>query len=375
MNYRNMTSTNNDLSILGFGCMRFQTDKDGKIIYEEAEKMLKHAIDKGVNYIDTAYPYHKGESELVVGRILAGEYRNKVKLATKLPSWLIKTQDDMDRYLNEQLERLQTDHIDYYLVHALNKTFWKNLKELDVFSFLKKAQKEGKIVNIGFSFHDDLPLFKEIVDAFDWDFCQIQYNYYDQEYQAGQKGLDYAYEKGLGIIIMEPLRGGKLTSNIPADINTLWENHEVKRTPADWALRWIWNNPKVHVILSGMTTFEQLEENIEIAGASLPEMLTESDLNLIEDVRKLYKEKIKIDCTACKYCLPCPHGVNIPACFSCYNNAFVFNNKQRAKFEYTTFVGEATRADKCVKCGECEPKCPQNIKIIEELEKVTNYFA
>ncbi len=271
---RKMGKTGEEVSALGFGCMRLPTLQDGKIDLPEATKMLRFAIDNGVNYVDTAWGYHNGESEPFVGEALKDGYRERVHLATKLPSWLIKTREDMDHYLDEQLKRLQTDSIDFYLIHALNRRFWKNLKENDLFDFMDKALNQGKIKHIGFSFHDTLEVFKEIVDSYNWEFCQIQYNYVDLKYQAGAEGLRYASKKNMGIVIMEPLRGGRLANRVPPEVADLWKSAPKKRTPAQWALRWLWNDPDIGVVLSGMSNMEQVEENIETAKRAVPESLT-----------------------------------------------------------------------------------------------------
>ncbi len=376
MLYRKFGKADEMVSVLGFGCMRFPVfDGDTKKIDEgKSIEMLRHSIDNGVNYIDTAYPYHGGMSEGLVGKALQDGYRDKVYLATKLPSWLIKTKEDMDKYLNEQLERLETDYIDFYLVHALNENFWGNLTKNGLFDFLDSIIKDGRVKYVGFSFHDKVELFKEIVDAYDWTFCQIQYNFIDQDYQAGKEGLKYAANKGLGIVAMEPLRGGSLVSRVPDDIMSVWNTSQVKRTPAEWALKYIWDYPEISTVLSGMSTLEQVVENIGYADEGISGSLTDDDKKLIYKVRDLYKEKIQVNCTFCKYCLPCPVGVAIPRAFKFYNDGAMFNNIEGEKKGYNMFISEESRASKCIECGKCEAACPQNLPIIEDLKKVAKTF-
>ena len=385
MLYRTLGKTNEKVSALGFGCMRLPIiDGDTtKIDDEKAIKMIRHAIDEGVNYVDTAYPYHGtgmgngGESEPFVARALKDGYREKVNIATKLPSWLIKTREDMDKYLNEQLERLQTDKIDFYLVHALNKGSWENLKKLGIDEFLDSAIKDGRIRYAGFSFHDKLEVFKEIVDYYDWSFCQIQYNYLDENFQAGTEGLQYAANKGLGVVIMEPLRGGKIVKNLPQAVMDTFDKAEIKRSPAEWALRWVWNHPEVSVVLSGMNIMDNVTENIKTASEAAPDSLTEKELEIMNNVKRVFKERIKVNCTACEYCMPCPVGVNIPKNFTYYNEYSLFvtpETEKELKDRYSS-VGSNERADKCVECGKCEGHCPQSIKIRQELKNVTELFA
>lgn len=374
MLYRKMGKTNEEVSILGFGCMRLPVNEDKSINEDEATKMLRYAIDNGVNYVDTAWPYHRKESEPFVGRALQNGYREKVFLATKLPSWAIEKREDMDDYLNQQLEKLQTEVIDFYLIHALNKKWWKDLVENDLFDFMEKAKADGRINHIGFSFHDDLETFKKIVDDYDWEFCQIQYNYVDQDWQAGKEGLFYAAEKDLGIVIMEPLRGGRLTQNIPEDIKAVWNRGETQRSPAEWALRWLWNTPEISTVLSGMSTMAQVKENIQIANEGVANSLNQKELALVECVRGIYDDRTVVDCTQCEYCIPCPAGVNIPGCFRFYNDAHMFNAIEWGKRNYNAFIKDERKASNCIDCGECEEKCPQNIAIREELKKVVELF-
>lgn len=372
MLYREYGKTGEKVSILGFGCMRFPTTPDGKIDEEASTTMIEYAIEKGVNYYDTAYPYHGGESETFVGKALK-KHREKVFIATKLPSWEIKSREDMDRILNEQLEKLQTNYIDFYLVHALNKDYFANLKNNGLFEFLDTIKKEGKVRHIGFSFHDELHVFKDIVDSYDWEFCQIQYNYLDVNYQAGLEGLEYASERGLGIAIMEPLRGGRIATGIPQDIQELWNSAEIKRTPVEWALKYLWTDERVHVVLSGMSNFQHATDNIRIAESSPANELNEEELELITQVREKYESKIKVNCTKCRYCMPCPVGVDIPRNFELLNNASFFDAVNEFKNQYNNLKEEA-KASKCVKCGKCEKECPQFIQIRSKLEEVAATF-
>ncbi|MEA2008674.1 MAG: aldo/keto reductase [Chloroflexota bacterium] len=372
MKYRKFGQLDWECSVLGFGCMRFPTigGDAAKIEETESANMLHYAIDHGVNYIDTAYPYHNKQSEPFVGRVLKGEYREKVKLATKLPCWEVETADDFDRLLNEQLERLQTEQIDFYLLHALNKKSWDKVHGLDVLPWAERAIADGRIAHIGFSFHDEYPIFKEIIDAYDkWDFCQIQYNYMDINVQAGRKGLHYAASKGLAVIVMEPIRGGRLV-NPPDPIRALWDAATIQRTPADWALQWVWNQPEVPLLLSGMSTMEHVVENLASADVSGVGTMTEEELDIIQKVREKYQELIAIPCTQCEYCLPCPEGVNIPRVFDVYNDGIMYDKIESSKFTYNNFVPETERANLCVACRECEEKCPQDILISEWMPRV-----
>ncbi len=376
MKFRPLGKHNDQVSVLGFGCMRLPVvnGEYGKIDEEEARKQVRYAIDNGVNYIDTAYPYHEEASEGFVGRTLKDGYRERVFLATKLPSWLIRSREDMDRYLNIQLERLDTDHIDFYLLHALNRKYWDNYLKHDVFDFIAKAKASGKIRNIGFSFHDEYPVFEEIINSYDWDFCQIQMNYFDEEYQAGLKGLKLAGEKGIGVIIMEPLRGGRLAGAAPKEIQKIWDQSEKQISSAGWALRYLWNYPEVRTILSGMNNMEHINENIKEANQAEVGMLSEAEQHMIQDVKHAYKARIKVDCTNCKYCMPCPYGVNIPANFAFYNNASIFDDIEHFKNAYHEQLKPEEFANICQECGQCESLCPQHIEIISELKNVWEAF-
>lgn len=376
MLYRKMPKNGDELSILGFGCMRLPLKENKMIDEERARKQLRYAIDHGVNYIDTAWPYHMGKSEPFLGWALADGYREKVKLATKLPSWMVESRDDMDKFLNVQLERLNTDHIDYYLIHGLAGSLWGKVKKLGVADFLEKAKADGRIINAGFSFHGSGEDFRMIVDEYDWDFCQIQYNFLDEKNQAGTAGLEYAASKDLCVIIMEPLRGGNLARMVPPAVEEIWNEAKEKRTPSEWALRWVWNHPEVTVLLSGMNEETHIEENLAIADKAYPNSLTEAELQLVKKVEQKYRELMKAGCTGCSYCMPCPEGVDIPACFDVYNILHMFGNVDETKFRYavrlsgTLSGGNPEFASQCIQCGQCVEKCPQNLKIPELLEAV-----
>jgi hypothetical protein len=360
-----------DASVLGFGAMRMPlTGTDpAQVDVAAAIRMIRYAVDHGVNYIDTAHTYHAEQSEIIVGQALQDGYRKKVRLATKLPSWLIEKPEDFDRFLDGQLTKLQSSHIDFYLLHALNQSSWPKLRDWKVIDWAEKAIADGRIHHIGFSFHDEYEVFKEIVDGYDsWTFCQIQYNYMDTDYQAGTKGLEYAADNGLAVVIMEPLRGGQLTQSVPPSIRKIWNKAALKRTPAEWALQWIWNRPEVSVVLSGMSDMQQVSENIESADRSGAGTLSAADLAMIDKVREEYRRLAPIACTNCKYCLPCPNGVEIADIFKFYNDAVIYDNPRSPRFLYDNLNSDQ-QADSCVECFECEEKCPQGLPITEQLKQ------
>jgi len=376
MQYRIMPKNGDALSVLGFGCMRLPL-KDGKIDEPRAIRQIRGAIGQGVNYVDTAWPYHAGESELLLGKALRDGYRSRVKLATKLPSWMIKGRADMDRFLAAQLKKLETDHIDYYLLHSLDGAAWDNLERLGVLDFLDQAKRDGRIVNAGFSFHGLAGDFKRIVDAYPWIFCQIQYNYLDQTYQAGTAGLEHAAAKGLGVIVMEPLRGGNLgLPKPPAAVEAIWNESRVRRTPVEWALRWIWNRPEVTVLLSGMNDESHIRENLALADTAQADSLTQEELDLVDRASRAYRELMKVGCTGCGYCMPCPAHVTIPICFEEYNRLHMFGEVEAGKFRYALRMsgelvdGRPGYASQCVTCGACLEKCPQQIPIPDFLAQV-----
>jgi predicted aldo/keto reductase-like oxidoreductase len=344
-------------------------DDPGQIDEPEAMRMIRFAIDHGVNYVDTAYPYHRETSERFLGRALQDGYRERIKLATKMPCWKIETAEDFDRYLDEQLEKLQTGYVDFYLLHALNAKSWPKVRDLDVIRWAEGAIADGRIGHLGFSFHDKYEVFQEIVDATElWTLCQIQYNYMDIEYQAGTRGLRYAANKGLAVVVMEPLRGGRLTKSIPPGVQALWDDAPVTRTPAEWGLHWVWNQPEVSLLLSGMSTIEHVKENLTSAGRSGIGTLTDEELALLARAREAYEALCAIPCTDCKYCLPCPSGVNIPRVFEIYNDLMMYGDEDRAQMVYG-WLAEDQRANLCVECGECLEKCPQMIEIPDWLAK------
>jgi predicted aldo/keto reductase-like oxidoreductase len=373
MQYRKFGKLDWKVSALGFGAMRLPLldNTPSNVDEDEAIRMIRYAIDHGVNYLDTAYFYHAGRSEVVVGKALQGGYREKTRLATKLPAILIESAKDFDRYFDEQTERLQT-YPDFYLLHGLNKNLWRRIRDLGVIKWAEDIMKKGYIRYLGFSFHDDLNAFKEIIDAYNnWTFCQIQYNYIDKNFQAGTKGLKYAADKGLAVVVMEPLRGGGLTVEPPEEVANLWACASKKRSQAEWGLLWVWNQPEVSVALSGMNKMEQVEENVAIAERSGIGVLTSEELQLIDKVAAAYRGLNPIPCTNCQYCMPCPNGVEIPRIFALYNDVFVYNSLNDSRIRYSDGRGitKEQRADNCIECGECEEKCPQGIPIREWLKK------
>ncbi len=370
---RKNSKNGEELSILGFGCMRFPM-KGAGIDETRAIAMLRDAIDKGLNYFDTAYFYHNGKSEVLLGEALLDGYRERVKVATKLPPFLVSKLEGAKKIFETQCTRLKMDYIDYYLLHMLtDKATLDRMIAIGVMDWLEQLKMKGTIRNIGFSFHGSKADFEQILTAYPWDFCQIQYNYLDENNQATKSGLELAGSLKIPVIVMEPLRGGKLVNNLPKEVLAEFKSFDAQRSPAEWALRWIWNHPEVTVILSGMSDEAQLAENIRIASEAKANALTEAELLMFDRVKKILLEKTKIPCTGCGYCMPCPAGVDIPGCFSAYNDKYLLGNKRvRLKYMQTlgTFSKQPAYASLCKECGKCEHHCPQHIEIRKQLKVV-----
>jgi len=384
MTYREIGKTGKMVSSLGFGCMRLPTigGDNSKIDEEKAFEMINYAFENGINYYDTAYPYHsdgsgaQGQSEFFTGSALKDK-RDNVYIASKLPTWLIHSKDDPEKYLDKQLKALDTDYIDFYLLHALNLETYNSIKKLDIIKFLEKAKSDGRIKHIGFSFHDGFSAFEQIINDYNWAFCQIQYNILDKAYQAGEKGLNLAKEKGTGIIVMEPLRGG-LINDVVKPAKDILEKLNKDKSIVDWALSWLFNNKDISTVLSGMSTLDQVKENIKIADKNEADSMSGVELEAVDRVSKIISDSIKVPCTACKYCMPCPFGVDIPSCFSNYNSYYYFKegSKAREKLidQYNIYLDESEKAKNCTQCKACESHCPQNITISEEMQKVSALF-
>jgi predicted aldo/keto reductase-like oxidoreductase len=384
MRYRKFGTLDINVSALGFGAMRLPLQEEGvpaNIDNATAIAMMEYAFDHGVNYVDTAYLYHEGQSELVVGEVLNNGYRDSVYLATKMPTWAINTYDDFDRFLNEQLQRLQVDQIDFYLLHNVNTVRWPKLRDLGVLEWGEKARADGRIRYLGFSFHETFDLFKEIVDTYDWPMCLIQHNYVNVNVQVGTKGLQYAAQKAMAVVIMEPLLGGGL-AHFPEPIQAVWERTKAKRTPVDMALQWLWNMPEVSLVLSGMSTMEQVRQNVDSACTSGVGILTPDELDIIAQVQKQYKALNPIPCTKCGYCMPCPQGVNIPYNVELYNELkmhpqsvpMVKGNTENVNQVWYGNLPEEMAASACIACKECEKKCPQHIPLSGWMPRIHETF-
>lgn len=380
MKTRVIEKNQDEISQLGFGAMRLPS-KNGKIDKKEAKKQIYQSIDNGINIIDTAAIYGMGNSEKFLGEILQGEYKDKVKISTKLPAFTIKKYEDMEKTLNQQLERLNRDTIDYYLLHNIDLKTMKRLVKKDVFKFIEKAKKEGKIKYIGFSYHGKADEFIDLVDLYDWDVAMVQYNYFDDNSQINFEGIHYASQKGMGIFVMEPLKGGILAGKIPEEAEKRFKKANPNKTMAQWSFEWILNHEEITCVFSGMNTIEQIEENIEIAKDIEPHSLSLEEMETIEYVKRIFKNLIKINCTTCGYCMPCPQNVNIPECMKIYNEKYLFNQKglfSKSLINYFTTVGGVmntpTNAGLCNGCGKCLRKCPQHLDIPKELLKVQKEF-
>jgi uncharacterized protein len=374
MVYREMGRTGVKVSALGYGCMRYPK-KGGRIDAERAERQLRTAIDRGVNYFDTAWAYLGGQSEAILGKAIAGAVRDKVYVADKLPPYVVFSRRDLDRTLETMLRRLGSDRVDFLLAHALGDlASWERLKALGYVEFLEAARAAGKIRFSGFSWHGNKEEFKKVADDYPWDFCQIQYNYLDEQFQAGREGLEHAAAKGMGVVVMEPLRGGSLVGRLPAEVAKSIAKAPVRRSAAAWALDWVWDHAGVSSVLSGLNEESHIEENLALAEASSAGMLKPEDRAVIAEIRSVYQRLMRVGCTGCSYCMPCPFGVDIPYAFSMLNSRHLFGDG-RTRFQYTLFTsgmsgGKSSAASLCTECGACEKKCPQHIEIRAKLKEV-----
>lgn len=383
MKYKTLGKTGEKVSILGFGAMRLpHFEKDEDINKEETDKILSYGIENGINLVDTAYNYHapnlvdKGKCEEYVGNFLNEySYRDEIFLSAKLPSWKIKKYEDMETIFESQLKDLQTDSVDFYMLHHLNEDYWKMFRELDVFEWMDELLSSGRVKHMGFSAHTEMDWIVDIVDDYDkFEFGLTQLNYLDERYQSGREGVEYLSSQGLGTMIMEPLRGGTLVQNVPQDIMDLWNMAEEKRTPVEWAFQYLWNMEEVDVVLSGMNSIDQIKQNIEIASRTEVNSISEHDLELIREVAWEYKQRRGNDCTGCGYCMPCPHKVDVASCFREYNVGKMLNNPRASAFHYFA-LDPRTRADRCLHCDDCLNHCPQMIHISEDMKKVEEFFG
>lgn len=384
MKYRTLGKTGEKVSILGFGAMRLpHFEKNDQINTKKSDEIISYGIENGINLIDTAYSYHaedlgsKGNCESYVGNFLKeNSYREDVLLSAKLPSWLINKKEDMETLFESQLKDLKTDYIDIYLLHTLTEDFWKMYKSFDVFEFMDKLLEDGRVKHIGFSSHTEMDMIVDITDDYDkWEVALTQMNYLDERYQSGLEGINYIHDLGLGNMIMEPLRGGRLVQNVPKDIMNLWNTSEIKRTPAEWAFQYLWNMEQIDTVLSGMNNMEQIKENIKIANNSEPNMISINDQDLIREVAWEYKTRKGNDCTGCQYCMPCPNGVDVAGCFREYNIAMMLDNPAGSAMQYFSLVADGSRAENCTHCDDCLNHCPQMINISEDLKKVKDLFG
>ena len=378
MQYRTIPKNGDKISPLGFGAMRLPL-KNGKIDRDKASKLIYYAIDNGINLIDTAYLY--GDSESFLGEVLKGDYRDKVKISSKLPSINVRKYEDMETILDEQLKRLQRDCIDYYFIHAVDLKTMNRLLKRDLLKFLNKAKTDGKIKYVGFSYHGPKEEFPILVDGYDWDMVMVQYNYFDENVQASVEGIEYAASKGMGVFVMEPLKGGILAGKMPPEVEEIFKKADSTKSTAQWAFEWVLNNRNVTCVLSGMNTFEQLDENLYVANKTTPLSMTFEEMETVELVKRVMRNSLRINCSTCGYCMPCPQGVNIPECMKIYNEKYLFNHKglfNQSLMDYYQYVGgimgSTGNAGKCNGCGKCLRKCPQKLDIINELKKVKKEF-
>ena len=375
MLYREFKKINKKVSLLGLGCMRFPENEDGSVKEQESIEIIRSSIDSGVNYVDTAFTYHGGKSEKILGKALKDGYREKVLLADKMPIWIAKDEDSMKSIFYKQLERLDTDCIDMYLVHNVNRGIWKRALKLNLMPFLEEMKAEGRIKHIGFSFHDSYEFFEEMLDAYPWEFCQIQLNYMDKDHQAGVRGLKYAAEKGLDVIVMEPLKGGRITDAIPPVIQSLWDSAPVKRSPAEWAFKWLASMPEITLMLSGMSSKDQVDENIKLLSDESITEMTDDESALIDKVSDEYNRLIKYACTGCNYCMPCPQKLDIPRILRYFNDWNVYEKNPSTKMEYETWIGPGQHASDCIGCRACEEKCPQALPISQAMKEAAEAFG
>jgi len=379
MQYRKFRSVEKEISLLGLGVMRLPRLENGKADEETGIDLIRYAVDHGVNYIDTGYTYHGGDSERIIGKALKDGYREKVLIADKLPIWLVEKEEDIQPIIEEQFSRLDVDHIDMYLIHNIVPEVWEPIKKFNVFGHLQKLKDEGRIGHIGFSFHGDYDLFTEVIDEYPWEYCQIQLNFLDKNIQAGLKGLAYARERDIDVIIMEPLKGGRLSDKVPPSVQAIWDHAAAEgiappeRTPAHWAFKWVASQPGVSLILSGMSSFAQLDENIKIFSEDDINKMSETEYAVCDEAAAEYDRKIKYQCTKCGYCIPCPQEVEIPDVIRYLNNWYAFDKIPSTKLEYIEWLDG--HASKCIHCGACEEKCPQRLAISEIMTDAMEQFG
>ncbi len=370
MKYKKFGKLDWSASALGFGIMRLPVkDKDySAIIEKEAVELVRHAIDNGINYLDTAWNYHRENSEGFLGKALADGYREKVRIATKMPCWLVEKPEDLDRFFDEQMQRLNIEHIDFYLLHALQRDWWDKMKKFRYLDWAERKMADGVIGNIGFSFHDKFPLFKQIIDDYDnWTLCMVQHNYMDADREAGIRGVKYAADKGLAVIAMEPMRGGQLAKEPPKDVKQIFSSVAPNRSAVEWALHWLWDQKEISLVLSGMSNLQQLQQNLKTVDECSVGGMTPSEHKAISRAKEAYESKASIGCTDCRYCLPCPEGVAIPFVFDYFNTAEIYDDLRTAKAMYG-FLGEDSNAAKCTLCGKCVELCPQRLSIMDLLK-------